>query len=217
MQKHSLPEETVYASPPARVFRQFEDFVQRSIREVMQQTGQLPSWLVNALQTALPSMPKVQKVQIQQTWSVQVGDAELTGRADILCHLTDGTWLIADFKLSQPSTKFVPLYETQLNAYAFLARRKQNLQVSSLALIYFEFDERTVAMPSMGGIMAPMKCTAQPVAVWSDEEVEALVEQMVNLLSLEQPPDPRPGCHKCREDLMHWAQMLADWLMVESQ
>ncbi len=217
MQKHSLPEETVYASPPARVFRQFEEFVQRSIRKVMQQTGELPSWLTNAFRTPLPSVPKIHEVHIQRTWLVKVGDAELTGRADILCQLEDGTWLIADFKLSQPSTKFVPFYETQLNAYAFLARRGQNLKVNHLALIYFEFDERTVAMPSIGGIMAQMKCTVQPVAVWRDEEVEALVKKMADLLSLDQPPEPKPNCHKCREDLMHWAQMLVDWLKVESQ
>lgn len=217
MQKHPLPEDSVYASPLSSIFRRFENFIQNSISHVMQQTRKLPSWLANALQNAFPSMPDVQSVLFPKMWSVQVGSAELTGKADILCRLEDETWLIADFKLSKPSTNYKPLYETQLNAYAFLAKKQQKLTISHLALIYFEFDEQSVAMPTISGIMAPIKCTVHPVAVWGDDEIVALVRQMSDLLSLQQPPDPKPDCPRCRQDLAHWAQMLAEWLMVESQ
>ncbi|MCX7969576.1 MAG: hypothetical protein N3B10_13970 [Armatimonadetes bacterium] len=216
MLKHPLPDNSVYNSPPARIFRQFENFVQRSISQVMQQTKRLPSWLSSALETSFPSMPNVQEVCTQKTLSMRVGDAELIGRADILCRLDDGTFFIGDFKLSQPSERYTPFYETQLNAYAFLTRRQLNLKVSRLALIYFELDEQSIAMPSIVGIMAPIKCIVQPVTVWSDDEVIMLLKQMVNLLSLDQPPEPSSNCCRCRQDLAQWAQMLVDWLVVES-
>lgn len=216
MQKHPLPEESVYSSPLSRIFRQFEGFVQRSIIQVTQQTGNLPLWLVKELQKVFPSMPNVRSVLTQKSWSVQVNDVELRGVADILFQLEDDTYFIADFKLSRPSDRYAPLYETQLNAYAFLARQNQ-LPVSRLALIYFELDERTVAMATNDSIMAPMKCIVQPVDIWGDDEIKALVREMSDLLSLQKPPDPKPDCRGCRQDLLHWAQMLTEWLVVESQ
>jgi len=218
MQKHPLPEDTIYTSPLSRIFRQFEDFINRSATQGMQQTSQLPSWLSSALRKEFPSMPGVRQMVIPTSWwSLTMGSATLTGKPDVLMQLEDGTWLIADYKLSQPSGRYAPLYETQLNAYAFLAKRLQGLKVSRLALIYFELDERGVAMPTMSGIMTPMKVSVQPVEVWDEEEVIALVEQMAKLLSREQPPEPKPDCSRCGKDLWDWAQALVDWLMLESQ
>ena len=213
--RHPIPQSSVYYTAMSRFFNQFEDFVQQSVRQGMNQTGNIPSWLSMALQTAFPSMPPVRRMLNPTTWTVRVGEGLLTGKPDVIWELADGTWLIADYKLTQPSTRFNPLYETQLNAYALMAKRLQKLAVSRLALIYFEPDER-LSSPT-ANLTLPMRCTVQPVPVWDESEVEALVREMVELLSQPQPPSPKPGCQRCGSDLTEWAQMLAVWFLVESQ
>lgn len=215
MQRHPIPQGSVYDSPISRFFSQFESFVQQSVRQRMEQAGEIPSWLSTALKIAFPSMPPVRRTLNPPTWSLRVEEGILTGKADVLLELADGTWLIADYKLSQPSTRFAPLYETQLNAYALMAKRQQKLAVSHLALIYFEPDERMFSPTP--NLTLPMRCTVQPVSIWDESEVEALAKEMVNLLSQSQPPSPKPGCQKCGSDLTEWAQMLAVWFLVESQ
>ncbi|MFN3421016.1 MAG: PD-(D/E)XK nuclease family protein [Armatimonadota bacterium] len=208
MQRHPIPQGSVYDSPLSQFFRRFENFVQQLVK------GGIPSWLSMALQTAFPSMPSVRRMLIPPTWSLRVGGGLLTGRPDVLWELEDGTLFIADYKLSQPSTRFAPLYETQLNAYALMAKRQQKSKVSHLALIYFELSEE--GLPPTENLELPIKCTVQPVSVWDEGEVEALVEEMVGLLSQPQPPPPKPNCQRC-EPLTKWAQILADWFRVERQ
>ena len=212
LQKHKIPEGTLYETRFARFINQFDNFVKGVISNLLRQQGELPDWLHKPLRETLPNLPQVQKVIEPSLWETEVRGFRLTGRADTLWQLSDGTFIIADYKLSQPGGSFQKFYEAQLNAYAFLASRQNPpIKVGHLLLIYFSLDEQGF-VPSWGSANFPFRCSVVSVDIWDYREVEELVERAGKLLSLPSPPNPAENCNKCGGNLMAWAQQLVAYL-----
>ncbi|WP_456338958.1 PD-(D/E)XK nuclease family protein [Fervidibacter sacchari] len=212
LQKHKIPEGTLYETRFIRFINQFDRFVKGVISNSVHQDKELPDWLYNPLRQVLPNLPQVQKVIEPSLWEAEVRGFRLTGRADTLWQLEDGTFIIADYKLSQPGGVFQKFYEAQLNAYAFLASRQSPpIKVSHLLLIYFSLDEQGY-VPSWGSANFPFQCSVVSVDIWDYRDVEELVERAGKLLSLPSPPNPAPNCNRCGENLTIWAQQLVAYL-----
>lgn len=212
LQKHKIPEGTLYETRFARFINQFDHFIRSVISDLFHQQGELPDWLYNPLKEVLPDLPRVQRVIEPTNWQADVRGFRLSGRPDSLWELEDGTFIIADYKLSQPGGSFQKFYEAQLNAYALLAARQNPpIKIRHLVLIYFSLDEKGL-VSSLGNAYFPFRCSVRSVGVWDFREVEELVERAGQLLSQSSPPNPAENCNKCGGELMAWAQQLVTYL-----
>ena len=132
----------------------------------------------------------------------------LTGSPDIFFVREDGKLLIVDYKTSKYTggqQKLMPLYEVQLNAYAYIASRVSKQfgypEVGGLALLYTEPVTEGERIESDGlhrDEHLAMEFKATPV------EIEHREDRLLNLLDVarsilesKEPPKSRHGCHEC--------------------
>jgi hypothetical protein len=128
----------------------------------------------------------------------------LTGAPDGLFVRSDGSLLIVDYKTAKHTEGqdvLLPIYETQLNAYAFIAERLGMGKVSDLALIYTEPVTTDKAATSAGihvinGFRLGFSVGIIEVALRPDS-IPPLLARTRNILDLVHPPAGRPGCPDC--------------------
>ena len=128
----------------------------------------------------------------------------LTGNPDgVLIH-SDRSHIIVDYKtakFTKNQDELYPMYEAQLNAYAFIGEQRGLSTVTNLALVYTEpvTDETTAAAPEnhvQDGFT--MKFSAYVRDVKLDPEVlTPLLETTRRLYDLETSPDSRANCEDC--------------------
>jgi len=205
-----------FASPIPGIVSQTDAYAKRVINTHLQENGSLPSWLISALNSSFQELDFQVVCPIKPTrWRISLLDDRFTlaGEADAIWEFTDGRWFIADYKVaSWTSTQehLLPLYQAQLNAYAYLAQKLHGKTIAGLALIYFEpqHSPQIIADPDLlqrtkEQMMLGFKCTVKPVDLKPANWVEDLCQQVFNILSSETPPKGRQDCQPC--------QALADW------
>jgi len=199
------------------IVSQADTYIKRVVNTHLQRNGSLPPWLISALNGSFSGL-KFQSVRYVNPakWQIRLFDAPcvLAGEADAIWEFPDGCWFIADYKmasLTQTQERLLPLYQAQLNAYAYLAQRLQEKTVVGLALIYFEpeHNAQTIADPALllrtkGQLMLGFKCTVVPVNLQSSDWLENLCLQVFSILSSATPPTGKQGCQGC--------QVLEGWL-----
>src|SRR5258706_1453271 len=129
----------------------------------------------------------------------------LTGGPEAIFERTDGTLVIADYKTSRYTPnqdRLFPMYQVQLNACAYIARKLGWNAVSALALIYTEpvtTDEAAVGDAARREDGFAMGFAAKIVPVELDEAMLApLFARAAQLHALEAPPASRDGCADCQ-------------------
>ncbi len=206
-----------FASPMPGIVSQADAYFKRTVNTHLQHNGALPSWLVSALKTQSPNLPFQSARHINLAkWQVPFFDNQclLIGEADAIWEFPDGSWFIADYKMAamtETQERLRPLYEAQLNAYAYLAQRLQGKTVAGLALIYFEPEHNAQALSdhnllqrTQGQMMLGFKCTIVPVNLQPSEWVERLCGQVFRILSSPQPPQGRQNCQGCQALSAWW-------------
>jgi len=214
--KFPLGQNHPFASPMPGIVSQADTYIKRVVNTHLQRTGSLPSWLIDALKNSFPGLDfrSVSFVNIVR-WQFSLFEARcvLAGEADAIWEFPDGRWFIADYKMAswtQTQQNLLPLYEAQLNAYAYLAQQLQKKAVIGLALIYFEPEHNVQAVNDLdllqrtkGQMMLGFRCTVVPVNLHPTNWVEELCERVFSILSSETPPTGKEGCQGC--------QVLLDW------
>jgi hypothetical protein len=195
---------------------QADTYIKWVVNTHRQQTGSLPSWLIDALKNSFPDLD-FRSVRFVNTakWQFSLFDARcvLAGKADAIWEFPDGRWFIADYKMAsitQTQERLLPLYQAQLNAYAYLAQQLQRKTVVGLALIYFEPEHNVQAVNDLdllqrtkGQMILGFRCTVVPVDLHPTNWVEELCRRVFSILSLTTPPTGKEGCQGC--------QVLLDW------
>jgi hypothetical protein len=148
-------------------------------------------------------------------WQFSLFEARcvLAGEADAIWEFPDEGWFIADYKMAsitQTQKRLLPLYQAQLNAYAYLAQQLQRKAVVGLALIYFEPEHNVQAVNDLdllqrtkGQMILGFRCTVVPVDLHPTNWVEELCRRVFFILSSATPPTGKEGCQGC--------QVLLDW------
>jgi hypothetical protein len=195
---------------------QADTYIKWVVNTHRQQTGSLPSWLIDALKNSFPDLD-FRSVRFVNTakWQFSLLEARcvLAGEADAIWEFPDGRWFIADYKMAswtQTQQNLLPLYEAQLNAYAYLAQQLQKKAVVGLALIYFEPEHNVQAVNDLdllqrtkGQMILGFRCTVVPVDLHPTNWVEELCRRVFFILSSATPPTGKEGCQGC--------QVLLDW------
>ncbi len=191
-----------YYSPMPGIVSTIDSHIKHLVATFFSQKKDLPPWLKRVLNEM-----KVSDLFRPENWEVEIDKYILTGTPDILLRLSDNSYCIVDFKtakLSKAQEDILPLYETQLNAYAYLANKK-NLKVTNLALIYLEpqncKDNSSVYQNTdtiKESFILHFECKIKKVEIWEFSKIENLVKKAGEILSQPKPPDSIADCQFCK-------------------
>ncbi|MCH7903454.1 MAG: PD-(D/E)XK nuclease family protein [Armatimonadetes bacterium] len=126
------------------------------------------------------------------------------GTPDAILQLKDGSYVIADYKTARytkHADSLAPMYDVQLNSYAFIGEENGVSPVSSLALLYFEpetTEENAISKESAmeHGFRMGFRCTIKPVER-DPSLVTGLLQMAADLMRLDSPREGRDGCKDC--------------------
>ena len=134
----------------------------------------------------------------------------LTGVPDDIFLNADNSYSIIDYKTARYSKHqrddLFPLYETQLNAYAYIGNRNGFSPVSSLLLCYYspetfllaENPEKLDEVLLEDGFYMPFMAHIKKVELKEEEIVEPLLEEVREIGEMKKAPESREGCEDCR-------------------
>jgi hypothetical protein len=128
----------------------------------------------------------------------------LRGSPDIILNRKDGSYIIADFKTArytETQDELVPMYETQLNAYAFIGGQQGISPVSNLALIYTEpvTDETATTCDEHhreNGFIMGFSVRIKQVSL-NPGSVQALLAKTREIYELDEIPPHTGECKDC--------------------
>jgi hypothetical protein len=184
------------------IFSSIDAYTKNVVHGWFDRHGALPPWLAGLGEdiTGYRNPPVAANFQIlhEDTGTL------LTGAPDGVFERADGSLLIVDYKTARftPAQRgMFPVYETQLNAYAYIAEQTGYGQVSRLALVYTEpvTDSATLALDGIhdsGGVdlrFAPrIKWVTLDLAT-----IPPLLAKARAILDQTVAPAARPGCRDC--------------------
>ncbi|HYN89484.1 MAG TPA: PD-(D/E)XK nuclease family protein, partial [Ardenticatenaceae bacterium] len=135
----------------------------------------------------------------------------LAGTMDALFRRADGSYLIADYKTARHTAaqdRLLPMYEVQLNAYAYIAERAGNprcrfVPISGLALIYVEpanghSAPRAARHVTPSGFTMAFAPKVVPVRL-DTGRVPALLERARRISAAGTPPAAARWCTDCAQ------------------
>ena len=129
----------------------------------------------------------------------------LRGEADGIFRLSDGSYVIVDYKTSRYNPDRPGMfsnYEVQLNAYALIAERKGLSPVSNLALIYMEpaTDKETAQGPGLvdaKGFTMGFHAKVVPVELRTASLLPPLLRKARSIWDMDAPPAGAGDCKDC--------------------
>jgi hypothetical protein len=127
--------------PPAvfpGIFSTLDAVTKRSTQRSFSENGRIPAWL------PVPDLVEVEEGDIYFKLPVGHGDWTLIGKPDDIFRRGDNTYHIIDYKTAKfthRQDELFPLYEVQLNCYAYLAEKYGFKPVSKLSLVYCQPNE----------------------------------------------------------------------------
>ena len=128
----------------------------------------------------------------------------LTGVPDEVLVRMDGTYMIIDYKTARYTEKqdeMLPVYDIQLNGYAYIAERCGLKPVVGLALVYTEprteeHDAMDEGNRTVDGFKMPFGIKVVSVDLKPDK-VLPLMKKTRTIYDNKQPPKGRDGCKDC--------------------
>ena len=135
-----------------------------------------------------------------------VGNVTLTGVPDLVFQKSDNSFCIVDYKTARYTAnqdELMPVYQIQLNGYAYIAEKLGDKPVKELYLVYFEpphsdrYLELTVKYTTNDGFEMPFKPTIHRIKK-NTEEVEKLIAKADRLYKMNSPPKGLDNCKDCK-------------------
>jgi hypothetical protein len=183
------------------IFSSIDAYSKRVTDRTFERLGKLPAWLKSLDDLGVPVHPPGHAAF--QTTDPGTGIL-LTGDVDAMFRDGQGRTFIADYKTArytQGQDALLPVYEVQLNAYAFIAERTGWGPVKGLALIYYEpatelEGEGVLRHVAQDGFTLEFRPSLHPVAL-DLERLPPLLARAREILARAEPPEGRAGCKDC--------------------
>ena len=163
--------------------------------------GQCPPWM-----DCLGDIAGYKEPPTYKTFNVlhQESNILLTGTPDGVLKRTDGSTVIVDYKTAKytgTQDTLMPMYEVQLNAYAYIGERCGLKPVSDLALIYMEPLTGQDAVHDVtnhkdDGFAMGFKANVHKVEL-KPNMIPSLLEKTREIYDLFCAPDGYEGCKDC--------------------
>jgi len=183
------------------IFNSIDSYGKRLVHGWFDRHGSPPPWL-----SALGEIKGYRNPPHSSKFNVLYSETAvlLSGSPDGILVRGDNSHLIVDYKTAKftgRQDELFPMYEAQLNAYAFIGERCGLSPVSGLALIYTEpVTEAAAAEKDENmtgqGFMMEFSANILPVQL-SPEMVPDLLRKVRQIYDLERPPESFAGCKDC--------------------
>ena len=169
------------------IFSTIDAATKRSTHRSFNQQDRPPKWL------PINNIEKVVEDDITFKLPVESGNWILVGRPDDIFKTKDNSYHIVDYKtakFTERQDQLFPLYEIQLNCYAFLAEKYGFKPVKNLSLIYCHPHDNLDSDEDF-----KLSFETYIVEVKIDlEKIPKLLQKAREILNQPQPPEPRMGC-----------------------
>ncbi len=183
------------------IFSSIDSYGKKIVHGWFDRHGEPPPWLASLgeIKSYVPPPHFSKFYVVHPETSIQ-----LTGTPDGIFRLADGSHLIVDYKtakFTKTQDALFPMYETQLNAYAYIGERRGLAPVSGLALVYTEpvTDDRTAHQDTkvtQDGFLMGFSAHLVEVRI-SPPLVPRLLRKVRQVFDLPRPPKRTPGCEDC--------------------
>lgn len=183
------------------IFSSIDAYTKRVVHQYLDVNRCAPDWLspLGPL-TGYREPPHYSQFNVRDSASGML----LTGALDAIFDRADGTLLLADYKtakFTENQDALLPIYEVQLNAYAYIAAALGWTEVSGLALIYMEPEtEAQHAEPARCGRPTgfAMGFAAHVLPMTLDTgRIGRLLARARELVELGSAPTGHAGCKNC--------------------
>lgn len=181
------------------IFSSIDSYTKNVVERHFQKTGKLPSWL-----REVGEVEKIVSVKSSEFKLVK-GETVLTGIPDLIFKRPDGSFGIVDYKTARYTGNqdaLMPVYQIQLNGYAWIAEAIGERPVKDLYLVYFEPPSKEVyeqiidGYTNDDGFEMPFKPTIHKIKK-DTKEVERLLKKAEQAYSSEKAPKGLDGCEDC--------------------
>ena len=177
------------------VFGTIDRFTKTVVHRALDDTGRLPPWFPDLGRVA--SYERDLSFKRFRVWHEDLG-VDLAGSPDDVFQMDDGSIHIVDCKTARYTAgqaEVLPIYEVQLNAYAYLAERIGLSPVRALSLIYMEPNGERDAGSDAGPAL-PFEARRVHVNLKPDV-IPPLLATARRTFDLAAPPESKDGCEDC--------------------
>ncbi len=185
------------------IFSSIDSYTKKFICSHFEKYGHFPEWLGESDQfTGL-----VKKLHHSNFNTVDMeNDVLLTGVPDEILTLKNGSYFILDYKTAKYTAtqdSLLPLYEVQLNGYAFIAERTGLSPVQRIALAYLEpqtglTSDNVEKFSTEDGFVLPFSGKVLEL----DLRPEIIPDYLKNVRELYDQPAPPQGKTDCKDCLL---------------
>jgi PD-(D/E)XK nuclease superfamily len=214
-----------YALRMPGIFSSIDSFTKKEVRNHFDLHGRLPDWFPEVGEVAglAPSRDLQWSRFFREDPETRI---RLQGVPDDILRMADGSTHIVDYKtarLTDAQDDLLPMYEVQLNGYAYIAEATGYGPVAHLSLIYLEPQTdpapedlfRSIPAPSRGLTLVPSPGAAQrdrdrasawlefrarrkDVALHGSQGIRNLLLRARALADRADPPPSAVDCENCR-------------------
>ncbi len=184
------------------IFSSIDSYTKKVTGVHFDRYGQLPAWL-----QVLGGVGKPVRVPHYSKFYVvdEKTSVTLRGTPDEIVQRDDGSYLIIDYKtakFTETQDSLLPLYEVQLNAYAYIGKRQGYDPISGLALVYMEPQtqlglEKLDSVLRDDGFLMGFQGHVLPLKLEAEQRIPPLLEEARRLYDLEFPPSSNQSCRDC--------------------
>jgi hypothetical protein len=188
-----------FALPMPGIFSSIDAYGKNVVHSFFDRNASLPSWFPN-----IGRVVGYVRGLHYSTFNFTDGSTEitLTGVPDDIYEMEDGSYVIVDYKtarLTERQDALLPLYEVQLNAYAYVARHTGLTPITSLFLIYMEPQtgaETWEQSASEEHFSIRFSATPKHVELRSEGYINSLLKETREILGSPSPIS-HIGCQNC--------------------
>ncbi len=195
----SHDKELPYQTPFAGIFSSIDSFTKNIIERYFERHGRLPEWL-----SGIGDVERLIRIR-QRSFFAAKGGAVLTGVPDQLFQRQAKSYGIIDYKTARYTKgqdALMPMYEVQLNGYAYIAEAIGLVPVKDLYLVYFEppvkerFGELSARHTNAEGFEMPFTPIIHRIRK-DTGHIEALLDKALSIYELDAAPEGLDACGEC--------------------
>lgn len=185
------------------IFGHIDRYTKKVFHAYIDKHGKLPEWLSELGDVVgYVDPPHWSRYKIHD----DNNDIELRGEADAIFTMKDGSYIIGDYKTAKftnTQDRLLPIYDTQLNVYAYIGERLGYSPIKRLTLIYMEpktEDETASKDQTMLDDGFSMDFSGHILDIELDPEgkIPPLLKKAREIYDLKEPPEHSVKCKDCK-------------------
>ena len=188
------------------IFSSIDAYTKNIVERYVENNKELPKWL-----SSIGDIKRIISIKPSE-FKTERGGVTLSGMPDLMFERHDGSFAIVDYKTAKYTGNqdaLMPVYQIQLNGYAYIAEAIGYRPVRDLYLVYFEppyretYDAITDGHTNEDGFDMPFRPVIHRIKK-DAAEIDVLLGKANRTYELNRPPKGLAGCKDCKrlEDLI---------------